>query len=159
MNFKEIKVFGYKPSLIESLIGAVILIIILLWIRNKIIQAIDSAREKKEENKINQQINEGDLSYDLQTYKNLADKLETAMDAPNNFGTDEDAIYAVFRKMETKSDVLQLIKSFGKRGYRAMFQIGRDQLPLSGWLAKELTISELEKVNKLLSDKNINMQF
>lgn len=154
----NLKVFGYKPSIIETVIGGIVLAILLFWLYAKINRTIKEAREAKERRDLDAAINKNELAFDEQTYKNYADKLEEAM-AYTNFGTDEDAIYSVFKKCESASDVLQLIKDFGKRDYKNYLGIGSTPLTLSGWLSRQLNQRELEKVNKILSDKGINIQF
>ncbi len=65
-----------------------------------------------------------------------------------NFGTDEDAIFNTIDQIQTKDDMLLVIKAFGMRmflgGTRAAF-LGQ-KYNLIGWLRFELTKKELSKI-------------
>ena len=65
-----------------------------------------------------------------------------------NFGTDEETIFSVFSKLNTKDDLLLLIKTFGMKQYlwgaRTAF-IGQN-FNLIGWLRSELTNDEIAKI-------------
>jgi hypothetical protein len=73
----------------------------------------------------------------------------------NTLGTNEQAIYAVFRKMMNDLDVAKLIVAFGNQRVEFSFQTA----PLGAWLSSELDNSEMAVVNKILSDKKIKYQF
>jgi hypothetical protein len=73
----------------------------------------------------------------------------------NTLGTNEQAIYAIFRKMMNDLDVAKLIVAFGNQRVEFSFQTA----PLGAWLASELDSDELATVNKILSDKKIKYQF
>ncbi len=96
-------------------------------------------------------IKAGSLSYDLSQYKVLADRI---LEAVEGYGSDEEAIYTVFRKMRTTSDVLQLSKSFGSRG---AWYSGKSSL--AAWLAGDLNNAEIAEVNKILASNFIAFQF
>jgi len=95
-------------------------------------------------------ISKTDLTYDLSQYTIFADR---AYDAMYDFGTDEEALYVMFGKLRTNSDVLQLIKAFGVRG-DFIYKEG-----LTKWLSSELNNIEIEKVNDILKRNNITYQF
>jgi hypothetical protein len=65
-----------------------------------------------------------------------------------DFGTDEKTIYSIMDKINTKDDMLLVIKTFGMKQYlwgtRAAF-IGQDY-NLIGWLRFELDDKEIEKI-------------
>lgn len=86
------------------------------------------------------------LSYPDSDFILMADSLYIAMDGA---ATDEDAIYRVFNKMQTRADVLQLIKAFGEK----------EGENLAEWLGGDLSSAEIGKVNKILADKNIKYSF
>lgn len=73
----------------------------------------------------------------------------------NTLGTDEKAIYAIFKKMMNDLDVAKLIVAFGNQRIEFSFQ----SAPLGAWLASELSVDEMAVVNKILSDKKIKYQF
>ena len=109
-------------------------------------------QENKEENILNKEIQKGELSFDQTTYVSLSDKLETAM---FGYTDDENAVYSVFTKLRTKSDVLQLIKTFGNR--RIIWTVGGSNL--NQWLNNRLDVSEIAKVNDILSRNSIDYEF
>lgn len=98
------------------------------------------------------EIKNNNLSYPLSQYGTWADMLESAMFRP---GTDEKAIYQVFRKMNNADDVKQLIISFGSRRQELTF--GGSTLPQ--WLTAELDASEMQELNNILIQRNINYSF
>jgi len=73
----------------------------------------------------------------------------------NTLGTNEQAIYAIFRKMMNDLDVAKLIVAFGNQRVEFSFQT----MPLGAWLSTELDNNEMAIVNKILSDKKIKYQF
>jgi hypothetical protein len=85
-------------------------------------------------------------TYTDSQYKTFASKLFTAM---SGAGTDEDAIYAVYRKMENDVDIIHLNNAFGDK----------DGYDLSEWLYDDLNTVEIEKVNKILLDKGISKTY
>ena len=107
---------------------------------------IKNRKNKAVLNELDKDINVSKLSYQLSYYGIWANDLFTAMEG---VGTDEDAIYDIFKKMQTKDDVLQLITAFGVE----------DEETLTQWIASELSTDERDTLNRLLSGKNINYQF
>lgn len=73
----------------------------------------------------------------------------------NTIGTDEQAIYAIFKKMMNDLDVAKLIVAFGNQRVEFSFQ----SAPLGAWLSSELSSDEMATVNKILSNKKIKYQF
>jgi len=73
----------------------------------------------------------------------------------NTLGTNEQAIYAIFKKMMNDLDVAKLIVAFGNQRVEFSFQT----MPLGAWLSTELDNNEMAIVNKILSDKKIKYQF
>jgi hypothetical protein len=65
-----------------------------------------------------------------------------------DFGTDEKVIYSTIDKIQTKDDMLLVIKAFGMKQYlwgaRAAF-LGQD-FNLIGWLRQELSEKEINKI-------------
>lgn len=80
-------------------------------------------------------------------------------------GTDEGAIYNVFRQLKNDADVLFLIKTYGIRSYvdcpwwSAGFGSGTTNQTLSAAISDELDSSEKAILNKILSSKGIKYQF
>ena len=93
------------------------------------------------------------------------------VESMNDCGTDEDAIYNQFKKLNNIADVNLLIARWGVRYYRPcaasspisyskyLFNSKAFGGGISEWLNYDLSQSEIKKINKLLSDKNINFQF
>lgn len=92
-------------------------------------------------------------SYSSATYSQLADKIYAAV--MYTWGTDEQAIYDVFNKMNSNLDVALLIKAFGKR----RVEFSTQELELGAHLSNDLDSSEISKLNSILSSKGINYQF
>jgi hypothetical protein len=93
-------------------------------------------------------------SYVDSQYKLFADTIYSAgFDVL--FGTDEDAIYAVFRKMNNDLDVNKLIVAFGTR----RIEFSTQTSSLGGFLSSELDEKEREEINKILKAKNIKYKF
>lgn len=86
------------------------------------------------------------LSYAEEEYDNMANTLYRAM---KGAGTDEDAIYRVFNRMNNTADLKKLKLAFGTR----------DDMTLGEWLEDDLSTSEINKVNNILSTKGITMLF
>lgn len=93
-------------------------------------------------------------SYIDSQYKLFADTIYSAgFDVL--FGTDEDAIYAVFNKMNNDLDVNKLIIAFGARRIEFSTRVEG----LAQFLTSELDASEVANINKILASKNINYRF
>ncbi len=93
------------------------------------------------------------LSYPLSSYTGYADAIYEAGMVWN--GTDENAIYNVFKKMNNDLDVLQLIKAFGMRRKEWSLQ----EANLGGYISSEFDSDELAELNKLLAAKGITYRF
>jgi len=89
---------------------------------------------------------------DLQ-YKIYADKIYQAGYIIG--GTDEDAIYDVFKAMNNDLDIAKLIVAFGKRRIEFSFQEGS----LPEFLTSELDEDEIKIINKILTNKAIKYRF
>lgn len=94
-------------------------------------------------------------SYMDAQYKGFADAIYAARQCNNIFGTNEDAIYSVFRSMKNDVDVAKLIEAFGNR--RLCFSF--TESTLGGFLHDDLNEDEIKIINKILSDKKIIYQF
>jgi len=64
-------------------------------------------------------------------------------------GTDEEAIYRVFNSLKNSADLLKLISAFGVR----------DDESLAAALRDDLDSEEMQKINQILSSKNIAYSF
>ena len=86
-------------------------------------------------------------------------------DAMKNSGTDENAIYSIFNKIQKKDDFLKVYNTFGKKSYVGYFTGGSpstpdkwlgnyDDLDLVEWLKQELSITNYPTYN--LVKKTVN---
>jgi len=99
---------------------------------------------------------------------NIINSLVMAM---NDCGTNEDAVYNQFKKLNNIADVYLLLKRWQIRYYTpcaiqspisfAKYQFNNKAFGgnLSTWLSYDLTQSEIAKINKILSDKGIKYKF
>lgn len=120
---------------------------ILTWLLIKGIAFLkNKALEKKVVDKANAEIKDTDVTLTPSELSNLADRLYSAMSGP---GTDEEAVYAAFRLLRTRSDLMSLIKAFGVRKGETLPQ----------WLTGDLSRREIEKLNAILVSNRINYSF
>lgn len=131
---------------INKIIKIIVIIIAIVFGIRYIRKFIKKRKNQAALNELDKDINVSKLTYQLSYYGIWAKDLFNAMDG---MGTNEQVIYDVFKKMQTKDDVLQLITAFGVE----------DEETLTQWIVSELGDSERATLNRLLSDKNINYQF
>ena len=93
------------------------------------------------------EINAAGLTYRLSTYDQMAAGIYEAV---SGIFTDEQAVYSEFSQLRTHDDVLQLIKSFGSRGFWGF------KGTLSEWLYQGMSSSEIAQINSILSRNNID---
>ena len=86
------------------------------------------------------------LSYSESEFESMASKIDTAI---GTWSDDENAIYEVFMKMKTNSDVLKLQETFGVRSS------GHD---LFTAIVRNLNAEEIAKINGYLSQRNISIK-
>tara|TARA_R110000851_G_scaffold258920_1_gene411403 strand:- start:4 stop:489 length:486 start_codon:yes stop_codon:yes gene_type:complete len=95
-------------------------------------------------------------SFGASQYTMWADQIYAAIITSNPFNpTDEDTIYRIFGLMKNIADVVALIQAFGVRRIEYSTRGGGLGVQLQG----DLRDSEILKINKILSDKNINYRF
>lgn len=92
------------------------------------------------------------LSYPGSQYLTFANVIETA---GFDIGTDEEAIYSTFRKLNNNADYLQLLSAWGKPN-RTIYDwgIGYD-MTLPQYLRYEMGDEEINKINYILKSKGI----
>jgi hypothetical protein len=107
-------------------------------------------------------------SYTPSQYESYSISLAEAM---NGCGTTEETVFSVFNGMKNKADVLSLINAFGVRSYRPcaasqpisytrwLFDNDAFGGTLPTWLEYDLSASDKEKINEILSSKKIDFQF
>ena len=154
-NLKIFQFYSNLPSWTKGVLVVFILLLILfvLYLILKAAKKTDEEKDiKKDKNKF---IQEGQKpSYPLTNYQSFASRIYSS--GLTTFGTDEDAIYDVFKKMQNDLDVVMLIEAFGNR--RLEFTIGSGE-NLGAFLQSELDTDEIEEINKILAGKNIQYRF
>ena len=97
------------------------------------------------------------LSYPLSQYKTFANAIEEAC---NEEGTDEEAIYSIFRKLKSNADYLALQKAWGNPtrfvtpSWYIFYTTGK-RFTIPQLLRNDMSSSEISKVNKILSNNGI----
>ena len=134
-----------KVVAISVLVLVIVAIIILIVVKYKG-KLTDTIKNRELAESLDEEINQDDITLTQTQLNTFASSLYAAMDG---LGTDEDKIYNVFRAMGTRSDVLQLIKTFGVK----------DGETLTEWLNGDLSSKEIDKINSILANNNINYQF
>ena len=123
----------------------------LLYKLTKILTG-ETRREIREASNVASELQavQNSLSYPASQYDTLANIIETA---GFDVGTDEDAIYNVFRKLNNNADYLALTKAWGNR---TIYDWGiPDQYTLAQYLTYELGADEIQRVNNILNSKGI----
>lgn len=146
--------FSQLPAWAKGVVG-VIIVGGAAFLTYKLYKGIQGAKSKidvrRDENKLK---SEGQKqSYPNTAYKNFADKIYQAGFVFG--GTDEDAIYDVFKQMKNDLDVVLLVKAFGQR--RVEFSL--QDAELGGFLTSELNSSEITKINEILNNNGITYRF
>ena len=149
-NFKTIALY---------VVGGTTVILLILWGAKKIFRKEYSAGTMR-----------GELGgLDLVNYRLTISKEDAILisqnlfNAMNRIGTDEKTIIHNLEKLQTKDDLILVIKTFGIKPYdgwgladtwasRKFFS--RD-LNLSGWLQSELTGKDLDKVRQIYIDLGV----
>jgi hypothetical protein len=92
------------------------------------------------------------LTYPQSQYANFANIIETA---GFDLGTDEAAIYSVFRNLRNDADYLALATAWGKPT-RKIYDFGMGyNVTLPQYIRWEMNAKEAAKVNAILKSKNI----
>jgi len=102
---------------------------------------------------LDKEIKENPLTYELSSYEQWADRVHSAM---VNFFDNEQAINSVMSKMRNRSDILQLIKSFGNRKH-LIWNVGNGSM--GSWFSVKLREKDIDSINGILSRNNIDFQF
>jgi len=98
-------------------------------------------------------------------FEGLAERLVQAM---NDCGTDEEAVYDVFRQIKNGVDIRKLVSIFGVRYYTPCAATSPISYTkwlwddksfggnISAWLGYDLTSSEIAKINSILKGNGVN---
>jgi hypothetical protein len=173
------KVFDYYKDLPQWAKGIVVVggIAIVYFTTKQIIKRVRGQAERKLDTQ-----ESDDAKKDL---KDLEDKgvrptlsstqlesiINNLVQSMNDCGTDEQLIYNQFKKINNEADVYALLNKWQIRYYRPCSVsspisyakwLANDKAfggSLSTWLSYDLSSSEIGKINKILSDKNIKFKF
>ena len=116
----------------------------------------DTLRQTQETNQIlselDNEVKKTGLTYPKSQYSSFANELQQA---GFDVGTDEDAMYSIFRKLKNDADYLQLTAAWGKPT-RTIYDwgVGRP-MTLTQFLRSELSDSEIRKINTILAGSKI----
>lgn len=164
---KAIGKFFATPSFARTLViiaGIVLLFLGIFWYRS---YRKRRQQEKQFEDDYDQLVEGANQqpTFLKTNYQQFADKIyEAGCSGIFCYGTDEDAIYDVFRKMKNDLDVLLLVKAFGLREPRGGICIpipgtGECEIALGPWLQGELGDDEFAEINKILTQNAITYKF
>lgn len=132
-----------------GMIAIVVLIMFfVVWNRfGKSKQETEDANKQRDiANEVNNAITTSNVTLTQVQLNTLADKIYNAV---KGAGTDEKSIYDAMRTLQTKDDVLALIKTFSVR----------DSMTLREWIYDDLNNSEVSKINDILLSKGISFSF
>ncbi len=141
---------GHKKKTIiiaaAALIVAVIIIVCVVKYKDIKGLIVDKKANQDLIDQVNEELNAENISLTQLQLQAIVSKLVSAMDG---WGTNEKKIYAAFEELNSRSDVLQLIKTFGVK----------DGQNLNEWLHDDLNATEIAHINEILASKNINYKF
>lgn len=147
-----------KPIIADQRVRTIAIIVIAVLVLAlvtygvlKLTGVLDKMNEDREEKEFEAAVDKEISSGGVVTLSDItarmyAEKLYVAM---KGLGTDEEAIYEVFRNMLSRADVYFLIRSFGIK----------DGQSLPAWIASELNAKERSKLNEILKGNNVNYAF
>jgi len=148
-NREDLTSMGIKIGIPVVVIGAGIFLIKKMFVRNADGTSTVVAPSLK-----NTSINKSNLTISTSDAGIFANTLYGAM---LDFGTDEKTIYSIMDKINSKDDMLLVIKSFGMKQYLWGTRAGiiGQNYNLLGWLKFELSSSELAKIKPKLNNWNM----
>jgi hypothetical protein len=159
---------GIEAILITVLVGGGGYLLYRDWKRNKELADANKAADLATAELAQLQQQGVQPTYTAAQFETWCTSLTTAM---NGCGTDEDSIYRVMEYMKSRADVLFLIKQFGVRFYEPCgftqsiqytYWLINDQAyggNLLTWFAYDLSDSNIEEINSILSKKGIDYTF
>ena len=145
-----------NPKKVLVIVIIVVIVAVMIWIFwGRLSRLVAQLTGKIQDNsELNNHINQSGevLSFSDTEYRKMANKLEEAFYGSWLFGagTDEEAVFAVFNRLNNKADVLKLIAVYGT---------DKKSRTLDQALQSELNNSELNHLNTILTNKGIYYQF
>lgn len=132
----------YVKMGVVALVIALVIVVVYFVLR-KIKSGVKEAQLIAE---ANSEVDITKTNFTEQQYQTFAAKLYRAM---KGAGTDEDAIYAVFSELESRSDLMKVMAAFGVK----------DGMTLNEWIADDCNQSEIDRINSILAIKGISFSF
>lgn len=139
----------YIAAIISLAVITVIVVVIVIIVKKRKKKQQDATDQEANERLLglmNSEIQSDEITLTQAQFNACVNKLVAAM---SGWGTNEAKVYEVFEEMNTRSDVLQLIKTFGVK----------ESQNLNEWLHDDLNTNEIAHINQILSTKNINYMF
>lgn len=142
----------------------VLVFLIIFWIRKAMKKSTLNANFNQDYQTLTQESGQKP-TYLATNYQTFADKIYAAgCYGLFCYGTDEEAMYDVFRQMKNDLDVLLLVKAFGLREERGGICIpipgtGECAIPLGEWLATELSADGIKEINDILKKNGLTFTF
>ena len=130
-------------------------------IYKKFIQTDEKKRGKDETKNIESELDEAKkkkpLSYPLSQYATFCNVLVTAT---QDAGTDNEAVYAVFRKIKNNADYLQLLKTWGNPTRQVypdwiFFYSTGYKMTLPQLLRHDMPSEKIQKINNILAGNGV----
>lgn len=133
---------------VKKILITVVVVIVLAYVAYRVgILLSDKIASNRQSRQLDNAIDRKNLSYDDSQYEGFASTLYSAM---KGIGTDKDSCSDVFSKMQTRSDVLKLISTFGVK----------DGENLSEWIDGDFSAKDKNTyINKVLEANSINYSF
>jgi len=112
---------------------------------------------KQQQSELEQSQAKQKASYPKSVYSAWCNVIENAI---FDYGTDEEAIYDVFRKLKNNTDYLMLVNAWGSPKRQVypdafVFYSTGKKLTLPGALRDDMSTSEIKKINQILASKGI----
>jgi len=142
-------IFGKYYSWVSVTVVTTIILVVAYYLGSRTGKGKAGSKDSEA---LAKEIANGSLTYELSQYETYAQRLYMAL---YDLFANKEEINAVFTKMRTKSDVLQLILTFSKRG--TWIQLGEKTLP--EWLYFKLDKEEISVINDILQRNAITYEF
>ena len=146
MRILNISGTARKYLIIGICVVVAMIIIAIIFKKFFVTKLHDAVANKNLAAQLDEEITTENITISQQQFNGYASTLYSAM---KGVGTNETRIYEVFEKMNTRSDVLQLIKTFGVK----------DSMTLNEWFMDDLSAKEINKINQILVSRQIDYKF
>lgn len=146
MNLKDLNQISINTWIGLVIVGVVLVIVLRFTAKSKEEKKEEEDTAKKElseSNTIKELERKGiKLSYPVSKYIDMANQLFHAMDG---LGSNEAAVYSVFKQLKNDADFVALVSNFGTRKGQA----------LSAWIHDDLSVGIISELNGIMKKKGI----